>query len=139
MAVNTGMGTVLKATISGILTAIAQVVEVDGPEATQETKSTVNLSSTVKTFRTLIPDGGTVTARVQYDPAGPTHQFLATAINTWPQTPAVWNIVFNDAGSGVCSFSALVTKFKPTGMNEEDNLEAELEIKITGPITWPTS
>jgi len=137
MAINVGQGTVLKATISASLTAIAQVLEVEGPEATQGTKETTNLGSTVKTFRAQLPDMGTVSASIQYDPADTTHQFLTTAINTWPQPAVVWNVLFNTVGgTDKAAFSALLTKFAPKGMNSEDNLEADIEIKITGIVTW---
>jgi hypothetical protein len=135
MAINPGQGTILHFGASGL----SQVVEVDGPEATVETKSTVNLSSTKKTYRALLPDGGTVSATIQYDPADLTHQALTTAINAWPQAPTSCSVVFNTLNTSTATFSAILVKFKPKGMNEEDNLEAEIELKITGTVTWPTS
>ena len=137
MAIYPGQGTTLSATISSSLTALVQVLEVDGPEATVETKGTTNLSSTAKSYRAQLPDGGTVSATVQYDPAATTHQFLTTTINTWPQQPVTWAVAFPQiTGSHGASFSAILIRFKPKGMNEEDNLEADIELKITGLVTW---
>lgn len=137
MAINPGQGTILQATVSSTLTAIAQVLEIDGPEATVEPKSTTNLASTAKTYRALLPDGGTISARVQYDPADSTHAFLASKINEYPQTAVAWAMIFNAQNAPTATFTAILTKFKPVGMNEDDNLEAEIELKITGLVTWP--
>lgn len=139
MAIHVGQGTILKFTVAGTLTAVSQVLDVDGPEATVETKETTNLASTSKSYRALLPDGGTVSARIQYDPGDTTHLAFVTSINQWPQTPIACAIVFNTTTTSTATFTAILTKFKPTGMNEEDNLEAEIELKITGLITWPTS
>lgn len=134
MPINPGQGAVFSFGAS----AVAQVVEIDGPEATVGTKSTANLASTSMTYRSLLPDGGTVSFTIQYDPASLTHQALQTAINAWPQAPTACTITFNATASPIASFNAIVTRFKPKGMNQEDNLEAEVELKITGLITWPT-
>jgi hypothetical protein len=134
MAIHAGQGTILQFGAS----AVAQVLEVDGPEASVETTSTVNLASTAKTKRPLLPDGGTLSATIQYDPADATHAALTTAINTYPQVASACSVIFSAASSPAASFSAYLTKFKPTGMNEEDNLQAEIELTITGLVTWPT-
>lgn len=137
MAINVGQGTVLSMTISSTLTAIAQVLEISGPEVTVGAKETTNLGSTSKSYRAQLPDSGKITFSVQYDPAGTTHQALTTAVNTWPQLPVAWKILFNTTGgSDAATFSAFVTKFAPKGMNTEDNLEADVELQVTGLVTW---
>jgi hypothetical protein len=136
MAINVGQGTVLSTTIGSTLTAITQVVEVDGPEVTVGSKETTNLASTFKSFRAQLPDGGSVSATIQYDPASTTHTALTTAINIWPQQPVAWKVLFNTAaGTDSATFNAFLTKFKPKGMNEDDNLEADIEIKL---VNLPT-
>jgi hypothetical protein len=137
MAVNIGQGTVLSMTISTTLTAIAQVLEISGPEVTVGAKETTNLASTVKTYRAQLPDSGKVTFSIQYDPASTTHTALTTAVNTFPQAAVNWKMLFNTvAGTDAAAFSAFITKFAPKGMNTEDNLEADLELQVTGLVTW---
>jgi hypothetical protein len=137
MALNIGQGTILKMTISSTLTAIAQVLEIEGPEVDVGSKETTNLGNTVKTFRAQLPDAGTVSLSIQYDPADTTHTALTTAVMSWPQAAVTWNIQFNTtAGTDKAVFTAFLTKFKPKGMNSEDNLEADIELKLTGTITW---
>jgi hypothetical protein len=136
MAINVGQGTVIKFTISSTLTALTQVVEIDGPDAVVGTKETTNLSSSAKTYRATLPDGGSVSATIQYDPADTTHSALTAAINLWPQPAVAGSITFNTTGTHAASFTCILTRFHPKGMNEEDNLEADIEFKISGIVTW---
>jgi len=137
MAVNVGQGTILKVTISSTLTAVFQLLEVDGPGAEIGTKETTNLGSTVKTFRAQLPDPGELSFTVQYDPSDTTTtQALQAMVMTWPQAAVVWNLIFNTSPSHSWAFSAILTGFKPKGMNEDDNLEADLKLKLTGAITF---
>jgi hypothetical protein len=137
-AVYAGQGTVLKATISSSLTAIAQVVELDGPACTTGVKETINLGSTSITKRAQLPDGGTISGTLQYDPTDTTQVFLTGLITTWPQSVSAWEMIWPAAISGthMVSFSGILTKFQPKGMNQEDNLEADFEITISGVPTF---
>lgn len=133
MAVIPGHGTLLKITISSVLTNVAQRVTIDGPEMSVGTAETTNLDSTWKTYRPTIPDGGTLSGTLQYDPNDASHEFLFTMISSPPQAGVVMNLVFKD--TTVAAFTGILTKLKPTGMEVEENLEAEFEIKVSGPIT----
>jgi hypothetical protein len=136
MAVNFGQGTVLKATISSVLTAIAQVLEITGPEVNVGSKDKTNLGDVSKRKRPQLPDSGPVSFSIQYDPADATHTFLTTQVNTWPQPLEVWEVDFNTGSPHKASFLAFLSKFGPKGMNEEDNLEADCELVIDGLVTW---
>ncbi len=137
MAVNVGQGTILKATISASLTAIFQLLEVDGPGIEVGAKGTENLTSTSLSFRAQLPNPGTLDYTVQYDPNDTTTTvWTTTQVFTWPQPLVVWNLIFNC--SPVCHwvFSAFIAKFKPKGMNQEDNLEADISLQLSGAITF---
>ena len=131
-----GQGSVLKMTISASLTAIAQVLEIDGPGMSVGTKETTNLASTIKTRRSQLPDPGTITATIQYDPTDATHTFLTTTIGTWPGPLIPCELDFPATTSHKATFSAILTKFAPKGMNKEDNLESDIELEISGAIVW---
>ncbi len=139
MAIYPGQGTILKATISNNATAIFQLVEIDGPTAEIGSKEVTNLGDVVKKYRAQLPDAGEITGTCQYDPANATHAALTTMINTWPLAAVVWNVVWPTTNSSNAAFSAFLTKFSPKGMNEDDNLEADISLKLTGLITWPTN
>ena len=132
-AVNPALGTLLKVTISSTLTTVAQRVKLDGPELTVGTAETTNLDSTVKTYRPTIPDSGKISGTLQYDPQDSTHSFLFGLYST-PATNAM-ALVFADTGPTTFTFTGILTKLKPTGIEVESNLEAEFEIQITGAVT----
>jgi hypothetical protein len=136
-AVYYGQGAVLKMTIASVLTAIAQVVELEGPAITVGIKETTNLGSTSIRKRGQLPNSGTISGTLQFDPTDTTQTFLTTLINTWPQPPTVSEIDFPMVtGTHKAAFSAILTKFSLKGMNEEDNLEADFEMEIDGLVTW---
>lgn len=139
MAIFPGQGTILKTTIANNATAIVQVVEIDGPTAEVGTIETTNLADVVKKYRAQLPDPGEITATIQYDPNTNTHQTLTTMWGTWPQQLVTWNVVWPTTNNSNAAFSAVLTKFSPKGMNEDDNLEADISLKLSGLITWPTN
>lgn len=134
MAKNPAKGTLLKATISSVLTTVAQRLSLDGPSMEVGQAETTDLDSGAwKTYRPTIADGGEVSGTLLYDPADTTHAFLFTQIGA--PTVIVWNIVFADAAPTTFSFSGFLTKLAPTGIEVEANLEAEFAIKVTGAVT----
>ncbi len=139
MAIVPGQGTIIKAVINSNATAIFQMVEIDGPTAETGTIETTNLANVNKTYRAQLPDAGEITGTGQLDPADATQQFLMAAINAWPQPLVVWSVVWPTAHNSNASFSAVVTKFSPKGMNEDDNLEFDFGLKLSGTLTWPTN
>ncbi len=139
MAVNVGQGTILKMTISSTLTAIAQVKEIDGPEVTVPDIDKTNLADVFRRKRAGLPDPGKLTATIQYDPADSTHQAMTTLINTWPQVSVNWTVTYNtQSGTAHDSFTAFLSKFHKKGMNQDDNLEADIELTLDGlPVATP--
>jgi hypothetical protein len=136
-AVHYGQGAVLSMTISTVMTAIAQVVELEGPGLSVGIKPTVNLGSVSITKRGQLPDGGSISGTLQFDPTDTTQTFMTTLIQTWPQPATASQITFPMVtGTHLVAFSAILTKFQLKGMNQEDNLEADFEMEITGLPTW---
>lgn len=132
------LGTVLQLSIATVLTPIAQVVTVEGPEMSMGTVETTHLGSTAKTKRTTIFDGGKVSATVEYDPNGTTHTALEALIHTAKGTPDSWKLVYADGKTTPANhaFSGYLTSFKPTGIEVEGVLQAEIEIEISGAVTF---
>lgn len=132
--VNPAEGTILKVTISAVLTAVAQITDLDGPSGEVGTAETTHLTSGQhKTFRPTLTDGGEVSGTLLYDPGDATHTFLFGLLGT-PATP-VWNMVFNDADDTAFAFAGILTKFSPTGIKVEENLQATFSIKVSGAVT----
>jgi len=136
MAITAGEGTVLKLeTAPSTFTTIAQVVSISGPTSKIAAVETTHLATTGgHTFRpATLPDNGSVTFTIYYEPAATTH----AALTTLRDTPAEknWKLIFTDSGAAEYAFAGFVTGFSVTGMTQEENVQAEVEIKITGAIT----
>lgn len=137
MAINIGQGTIIKMTITSTLTAITQVLEGNGPGITVPKVKTSNLASVAAAFRAGLPEADPLSFTIQYDPADTTHQALVAAASAFPQLNVVWNVIFNTAaGTDKAAFSGFLMKFNPKGFNQEDNLEADIEVQPTGLPTY---
>jgi hypothetical protein len=125
----TGSGTLLKL---GTAT-VAQRVSIDGPEIAVEAIPTSNLDTTGgKTFRpSLIYDPGTLSLTVQYNPKDTTHQSVLALMVPTP-TAGNWTLQFTDGST--YAFSGFPTKWKVTSVELEENIEADVEIQISGNI-----
>ncbi|WP_422923748.1 hypothetical protein [Singulisphaera sp. PoT] len=134
MAKNPGLGTKLKHGVAGtppVYSEIAQVSKISGPGGEVGTRETTDLDSTAKEYEPTLYDGGEISFTVYYDPV--MHALLFTLWTT--PSKELWQLVFNDSVHTTFSFKAILTKFSPTGMEVEGNLEAEITIKISGPVT----
>ena len=131
--VNPGKGTLLQYG-TGVspytYVTIAQRVSIDGPEIEVGTADTTTLDSSTKTSRPTLPDGGELSGTLFYDPQDTTHLFLFNLLATPAITP--FQLVFADTAGTKWTFMAILTKFKPNGMEVESNLGADFTIKLNG-------
>lgn len=116
-------------------TTVAQRVTIDGPEGEKGTRDTTDLDSAAKTYAGTLYDGGDLSGTLNYDPQDPTHQLFFTWLTTQVD-PEPFRLQFNDGSSPATGsrldFTAVLTKFKPTGMEVEGNLQAEYTLKVSG-------
>jgi hypothetical protein len=141
--VNPALGTTLAHGVAGTpitYTILAQLMSIDGPESEMGTVPTVNLGSTAKTYRKTLFDGNEVSCEMQFDPKSDTHLLLTGLFygNTQLGAGEPWQIIFADATNGPskATFTAIITKFGPSGIEPESNLQAKLTIKISGLVVW---
>ncbi len=135
MSVNVGQGAVLKATISSTLTPIVQVKNITGPEITVGAGDKTNLADVMHRFRPQLPSPGKLTFAIQHDPADTTHQWLYDQVFLWVQPYVAWALILNTAtGTAGFTFSAFITKFGESEMNQDDDLMADLELQVDGLI-----
>lgn len=131
-------GTVLQLSIASVYTTIAQLDNIDGPDAEVDISDVTALDSGVG--REFKPsghvNGGTVNLGGFFDPVGTTLQAL-TDIVTAPVV-AAWKIIFSDAASTVWPFSGAMQKApKPTAAVGEF-LKFDASIKLDGMVAYPT-
>ena len=130
-------GTVIKHTISAVLTAIAQAlsIEVQGSQSTTWDSTTLDGG----TYKTYDPTGyaepGTCSMELFYDPALAGHQFITDT----QRTPAdnAMQITYADSGSTTQSFTQAGVSFGVT-VAMEDGLKGSVEYQIDGDPGWPT-
>lgn len=131
-------GTVIKQTISAVLTAVAQITEFSHSGAESETydATTVDTSGAGKEYaQTGYSEGGTFDFSIFYDPALAGHQAITDLVTT--PANCVWDITFTDVGPDTAAFTGAGVGFGFTGaMN--DGLKADVSIKITGLMAYST-
>lgn len=131
-------GTVIKQTISSVLTAVAQITEFSHSGAESETfdATTIDTSGAGKEYAaTGYSEGGTFDFTMFYDPALAGHQAITDLITT--PASCVWDITFTDSQPDTAEFTGAGLSFGFTGaMN--DGLKADVSIKITGLMVYDT-
>jgi hypothetical protein len=131
-------GTVIKQTISAVLTAVAQITDFSHSGAESETydATTIDTTGAGKEYSdTGYAEGGSFDFSIFYDPALAGHQAITDLITT--PASCVWNITFTDTGPATSAFTGAGVGFGFTGaMN--DGLKADVSIKITGLMAYST-
>lgn len=130
-------GTVLKQTISSVLTPVAQVENISMSGASNETVETRTLDGAagIEHTATGYYEPGNVSFDLQYDPALAGHQAITDILTTPAETD--WTITYADAGSTVHTF-------KSSGVGCDINvdpsniLKASVNLKLTGANGFPT-
>lgn len=115
-------------------TAIAQVMDISGPEQTLGTQEVTPQTAPngAKVYIPTLLDGGDVSMDINYEPAGATHDQTTGLIkDQTDRTLRNFELVFPDTGTTTWSFSAFVTKFAPTAP-VEGALTASITLKISG-------
>lgn len=133
-------GTVLKDTISSVLTAIAQVISLDHAGAGSLTYDSTTLDGAVaKTYDlTGYAEPGKITGELFYDPANSTHKNFQNRIgySTNAPTSTVMNLVMADAGVTTMSFTSTGVTLGLT-VDMASGLKAKFEITISGDPGFP--
>jgi hypothetical protein len=138
-----GEGTLLQlgdGATTEVFTTIAQRVSISGPDSTVPVVDKSNLDSPAKEKRPgKIPDQGKLSLQIQFNPADTTH----TTLETMCRVPVVknWRIVFNNDTTTRPhrQLRGFVSGFSVSGMEDESNVVADLEIEISGLITNGTT
>lgn len=124
-------GTLLQHGIASAYTTIAQRTKITPPPVEMGTRDTTDLDSTAETFGSTILKSGEVSLSLNYDPGESTHQLLQTLLSAG--TLEEFQIVY--ASTDVEQFNAIVTKLGPEVEGVEENLTAEVTLKVSGTVT----
>lgn len=136
IAVYPALGTTIAVDTTGgstTYTTIGQVLSIEGPSNEVGSVETTNLSSTRKTYRPTLPDGGELTFELEYDPSDTAgHKFLRGLADA-PQVLS-WQVGYPLSPVVKDTFQGFLTKFAPSAGGPEENLTASVTIKVTGAV-----
>lgn len=116
--------------------AVALITEIDGPEPSNSSRSTVHLGSAWKTKRPTIPEGGELSFKCYMNATN----YALLMADVAGGTIATWSIAFPNDDSGspstpAPSFSAYPSKVKVTGMEEDGTVMLDCTLTLTNDIT----
>lgn len=131
-------GTLLQLKIAGTFTTIGQRVSLDGPDAQLGIRNPTHLDSSYVAKRPTLPDLGKMSGKLLFDPNDTVHPVMRAKVFSPPAAPDDFKLIFADGFTTPASevFKGYVTKFTPTGIEVEANLEADFEIEITDSYTF---
>lgn len=119
-------------------TAIAQVMNISGPNITADTEDVTSHDSTGgwEEHVVTVLRSGEITLELEFDPAAATHKYASGGLlyDLVSKTAQTFSLVFPDTASTTWSFSALVTGFEPSAPHD-GALTASVTLKITGAPT----
>jgi hypothetical protein len=139
MAICKCKGAALKQTIATVLTAVAQIISLDGPEQEAESfeaDTLDNADAGIPYKPTGRTEGGSLSGEMFFDPALLGHQHMLDLL-TDPQSEA-WTLTFADTAGTIWPFNGAGLSFSPT-QALPDGLKASFSIKLDGMVTLPGS
>lgn len=129
----------------GTYTVIGEITSLTGIAGGEVgERDTTNLASTVKTYMPTIPDNGTVTAEINFDPTDAVHIFLEALKNVPPTGSGQSYLGVNNFKATFATGSSTHTRVWPgfvkswDGADAEgpdDNLTVSVGIRIAGAVT----
>jgi hypothetical protein len=137
MAIVKCKGTTLKQDISGVFTAIAQLISIDLPDMETETYEADTLDNTsagIPYGSSGRTEGGSMGGELFFDPALTGHKALLALLTT--PADETWQIVFADTGATTWNIGGAGISFGGT-VALGDGLKGTLKIKLDGSPNFP--
>jgi hypothetical protein len=138
VAIIPGEGTkiAIESATPGTYTDLGEVNSVTGPAPSVASVETTNLQSTRHSYRpSKVPESGEVSFQIKIDPNNATQQILTGLMDT----PVVknWKITWPDGMTTPANstFAGFLTAYNVSGAELENNVVADITIKLTGAIT----
>jgi hypothetical protein len=136
MAFSAAKGTVLQISIGTVLTTIAQVISLDGPDGESLTYAADTLdngSDAIPYKGTGSSEGGSVSGELFFDPVLANHQAITDLITT--NASNSMKIIWSDTGSTPWTFTAAGFSFSPSAALG-DGLKATFAMKLDGIVSY---
>lgn len=130
-------GTLLAIKISSTFTTIGLRVELKGPASSLEMRKVTHLDSTSVEKAPAIPDLGTLSGTIYFDPDDTTHILCRARVLTPPATPDEFKLTYptEDTTKPFDDFFGYFAKFEVNPGTVMDTRTADFEIEITTSLT----
>ena len=112
--------------------AIGQVVSISGPDGSVGEIDVTHLASTGKEYIGALPDFGTISMEVVWDPTETTH--AAIWADFLAQTVSSYQIRLSDSPQSTLTFSAYPSAYA-ANLATDDKVGATISLKISGSVT----
>lgn len=129
-------GTLLKRGDGGspeVFTSIGEITDFSGPGGKAKIIDVTNLDSTAIEKLVGLPDEGTLTITLTWDPENAQHTGLRS--DRAARVKRNFQMVFSDSGHATAAFAAFVLGYTIAG-KVDDKVTAKVDLEITGPIAW---
>jgi hypothetical protein len=133
-------GSVLQVTIGTTYTAVGQIRSLDAPGMTMNTREVTHLTSATKEYEATIGDPQELKLSLLYDATDQGAVYMQT-LTTTPSTilgGQSFKIIFPTT-TKFFGFQGVVTEFSPKGGDVEGTWIADVGIRATRAITYPTT
>lgn len=128
------------ATPTEAFTAVAEIGDVEGPDMSKEAIDMTHHASAGKTreFASGLRDSGTLAFPINLLPGNATHDETTGLVAKYEGDVLTnWKIAMADTDVTVYSFAGVLTGYSPKNP-VDGKLSADIEIKISGPVTITT-
>ena len=134
MSVYPGEGSMLEVSLDGTAyTEVTQLVSVDPFDYSNEAVDLPGLARISKTNRPgKQPDYGNLSFSILYDPADASHIIIDGMLAD--PVESFWRFTDTETSPTTWIGSGTLTKFAITGIAEEENMGADVEVKLSGPM-----
>ena len=112
--------------------AVGQVISISGPDGSVGEIDVTHLASTGKEYIGALPDFGTITMEVVWDPNLGTHSSLWT--DFLAQTVASYQIRLSDSPQSTLTFNAYPSQYS-ANLATDDKVGATISLKVSGSVT----
>lgn len=112
--------------------AIGQVISISGPDGSVGEIDVTHLASTGKEYIGALPDFGTITMEVVWDPKLTSHSAIWT--DFLAQTVSSYQIRLSNSPQSTLTFNAYPSQYS-ANLATDDKVGATISLKISGSVT----
>lgn len=120
-----------------VFTTIGEVLTIDGPKESRPVIDTSTLSSSIRTGKVGLRDGGTVSVTCHLDPATTSQDTVYTHFTAATATEKNYRITLTDtAPAETITFSAIVQEYGGPEISIDETIKLSFTLKVISAPTY---